>query len=47
LNGDDDELRELAKEELPGLEERKEILEAEIRKLLIPKDPQDEKNAIL
>lgn len=47
LNGDDAELRELAKEELPQLEERKESLEAEIRQLLIPKDPQDEKNAIL
>ena len=43
LNGDDDELRELAKEELPALEEKKPGLEAEIRKLLIPKDPQDEK----
>ena len=47
LNGDDDELRELAKEELPTLEEKKPGLEAEIRKLLIPKDPQDEKNAIV
>jgi len=47
LNGDDDELRELAKEELPTLEEKKPGLEAEIRKLLIPKDPQDEKNAII
>lgn len=47
LNGDDDEMRELAKEEIPGLEERKTKLEADIRTLLIPKDPQDEKNAIL
>lgn len=47
LNGEDDELRELAKEELPGLEERKATLESEIRKLLIPKDPQDDKNAII
>ena len=47
LNGDDDELRELAKQELPMLEEKKKSLEADIRKLLIPKDPQDEKNAIL
>jgi len=47
LHGDDDELRELAKDELPPLEERKEKLEAEIRKLLIPKDPQDDKNAII
>lgn len=47
LNGDDEELRELAKEEAPGLDERKDQLEAHIRQLLIPKDPQDEKNAIL
>jgi peptide chain release factor 1 len=47
LKGDDEELRELAKEELPGLEEQKEKLEAHIRQLLIPKDPQDEKNVIL
>jgi peptide chain release factor 1 len=47
LNGEDAELRELAKAEAQGLDERKEKLEAEIRRLLIPKDPQDEKNAIL
>src|SRR5882757_7744783 len=47
LNGDDAELRELAKAEAPGLEERKVQMEAYIRQLLIPKDPQDEKNAIL
>jgi peptide chain release factor 1 len=47
LNGEDVELRELAKAEAPGLEERKGRLEAHIRQLLIPKDPQDEKNAIL
>jgi peptide chain release factor 1 len=47
LNGDDAELRELAKAEAPGLVEKMENLEAEIRKLLIPKDPQDEKNAII
>ena len=47
LNGGDEELRELAKEEAPELEERKEKAEAFIRQLLIPKDPQDEKNAIL
>jgi peptide chain release factor 1 len=47
LNGDDAELRDLAKEELPALEEKKDSLEAFIRQLLIPKDPQDEKNAIL
>ncbi|PWT73756.1 MAG: peptide chain release factor 1 [Bacteroidetes bacterium] len=47
LNGDDAELRDLAKVEAPSLNERKEKLEADIRQLLIPKDPQDEKNAIL
>jgi peptide chain release factor 1 len=47
LNGDDEELRELAKEELPQLEEKQERMESSIRQMLIPKDPQDEKNAIL
>ncbi|MDI3320268.1 peptide chain release factor 1 [Pinibacter soli] len=47
LMGDDDELRDLAKLETADLEGRKEKMEAEIRQLLIPKDPQDEKNAIL
>src|SRR6185369_10154882 len=47
LNGDDEELRELAKTEGNDLEEKKEKQEAHIRQLLIPKDPQDEKNAIL
>jgi peptide chain release factor 1 len=47
LNGEDEELRELAKQEKPALEEKKNALEADIRQLLIPKDPQDEKNAIL
>ena len=47
LAGDDDEMRELAKMELPGLEEKKLQLEAALRNMLIPKDPYDEKNAIL
>lgn len=47
LNGNDDEMRELAKAELPATEEQKDAAEAEIRQMLIPKDPQDEKNAIL
>jgi len=40
-------MRELAKMELPGLEEKKTQLEATLRQMLIPKDPFDEKNAIL
>jgi peptide chain release factor 1 len=47
LYSDDEEMRELAKEELPGLEEKLTQLEKTIRNLLIPKDPFDEKNAIL
>ena len=43
----DADFREMAKEELQGLEERKETLEEEIRLLLIPKDPQDSKNAVM
>jgi peptide chain release factor 1 len=47
LNGDDEELRELAKAEAPALEEKQEKMEASIRQMLIPKDPQDDKNAII
>lgn len=43
----DEELRDLAKTDLEKLEEEKEKLEEEVKMLLIPKDPQDEKNAIL
>jgi peptide chain release factor 1 len=47
LLGDDEELRELAKAGSADLEERRTAMEARIRNLLIPKDPQDEKNAII
>ena len=47
LNGNDEDMRELAKMEMPELEEKKEALEKELTKLLIPKDPQDDKNAVL
>jgi len=43
----DEEFREMAKMELNELHEKKENLEEEIRVMLIPKDPQDEKNAIV
>lgn len=41
---EDKELADLAKEELKDLEHRKPILEDEIKILLLPKDPNDEKN---
>ena len=43
----DEELREMAKMELDELEPKVEPMEEEIKFLLIPKDPEDEKNAIL
>lgn len=47
INGSDEDMKELAKEEMPALEETKEKLEKELTQLLIPKDPQDDRNAIL
>jgi len=47
LNGNDEDMRELAKMELPELEVKKEELEKHLTQLLIPKDPQDDKNAVL
>src|SRR5687767_11463012 len=43
----DAEMREMAHEELRALEARRDALEAEIPPLLIPKDPNDEKNVLL
>jgi peptide chain release factor 1 len=43
----DPELRELAEAELPELQEKKRTLEDEIRLLLLPTDPSDQKNVIL
>lgn len=47
LNGSDEEMREMAKQELPEVEEKKIKMEEQIRQMLIPKDPQDEKDAII
>lgn len=43
----DEDLRAMAKEDLEKQEEEKERLEESIRQLLIPKDPTDEKNAVM
>ncbi|MBS1506955.1 MAG: peptide chain release factor 1 [Bacteroidetes bacterium] len=43
----DAELRELAKMEIDELEPKSDAIEQEIKELLMPKDPNDEKNAIL
>ena len=45
--GDDDDLRELAEQELDALEKRRDSLLGSIKVLLLPKDPNDEKNVVL
>lgn len=47
LNEGDDEIRELAKEELAALREREETLEGRLKSLLVPKDPKDARNVIV
>ena len=47
LEQDDAELIEIAREELPSLEIEKAKLEEELKFLLLPKDPNDDKNLIL
>lgn len=43
----DPEMREMAKMELDELENQRPAMEEEIRMMLIPKDPEDDKNVIL
>jgi peptide chain release factor 1 len=43
----DPDMRELAQEELTSLEARRDALLADIRVLLVPKDPNDAKNVVL
>lgn len=46
-NEKDEEMREMAKSEMNGLEDMREKMEEEIRTMLIPKDPEDSKNAVM
>jgi peptide chain release factor 1 len=47
LLSEDEAMRELAKEDLPFLRQRKEALEEDLKSLLVPRDPNDEKNVLL
>ncbi len=47
IESDDAELRDLAREELASLRERRDQLEQELRLLLLPRDPRDEKSVIV
>lgn len=44
---DDQDMKEMAREELRGLEEKQPLLEEKIKMLLIPPDPLEEKNIIM
>jgi len=44
---DDPEMKAMAQEELKGLEARREACEQELKLLLLPRDPNDEKNVIV
>jgi peptide chain release factor 1 len=45
--GADQDMRELAQEELSSLNARRDALTAEIKTLLLPRDPNDQKNVVL
>ena len=47
IQGDDPELRELAEQEVQQLEARRETLLEDVKILLVPKDPNDERNIVL
>jgi len=47
MESEDAEMKQLAHEEERQLLERKEIVENELKRLLLPRDPNDEKNVIL
>lgn len=47
LNEDDAEMRELAEEEIDGLRDSIPALEEQLRLMLLPKDPRDDKNVIV
>lgn len=47
LEEHDEAIRELAKEELAALRERKGVLEEQLKFLILPKDPNDNKNVMI
>jgi len=47
IKGGDSDMRELAQQELEELKKKKPDLEAELKVMLLPKDPRDDKNVIL
>lgn len=47
MEENDEAMRELVREELASLRERKEALETKLKFLILPKDPNDDKNVIV
>jgi peptide chain release factor 1 len=47
LDADDDEMRELAEVEISDLEPKIQQLEEELKKMLLPRDPRDDRNVIM
>jgi peptide chain release factor 1 len=47
LKDEDPEIKALARDEIDRLTQKKETLEEELKKLLIPKDPLDDKNVLI
>ncbi len=47
LKDGDPDIKELAREEVAGLTAQRDVLELDLRKMLVPKDPNDDKNVIV
>ncbi len=47
LKDGDPDIKELAREEVAGLTAQRDALELDLRKMLVPKDPNDDKNVIV
>jgi len=47
LRDSDPEIKNLAKDEIESLNEKKEMLEQDLKTLLLPKDPNDDKNVLI
>jgi len=47
LRGDDEELKEIDREELPELRQQLTVLEDKLKVLLLPRDPNDDRNVFL
>ena len=43
----DSDIKDLAREEIASLTQQKESLEKDLKKLLVPRDPNDERNVII